>query len=266
MYEFHLDPAWIEILLTAMMGLLFGSFVTLASYRLPREEEGVVLGRSRCPSCRHSLGVRDLVPFFSWAVMRGKCRYCQIAIGWKYPAIELLQASLFLGVYFVLGLSTLSLLLMLLSVCLLLVIIIDFEFLIIPDELNLAMAMMGILYAFLVGHLLEGVLSACGGVLIGLVLRWVFTHWKKIEALGLGDVKFLGVSGLFLGGDLFITFFFMAGVIGLIIAALWQLAGKGRQFPFGPALAFSLYVCVLASEALGALREQVVQLLLSSTL
>ncbi|MDP6954304.1 MAG: prepilin peptidase [Alphaproteobacteria bacterium] len=75
-------------------GLLFGSFAALAGYRLPRGE-GVVGGRSRCPSCDSALGARDLVPVVSWLVLRGRCAVCKMPISPRYPAAELGSAGLF---------------------------------------------------------------------------------------------------------------------------------------------------------------------------
>src|SRR5690348_11004379 len=91
-------PPLFSLLLTAIAGLVFGSFATLVSYRLPREEP-IVAGRSRCPICRMPLGPAALVPVFSWLLGGGKCRYCGAGISARYPLTELAQMALFLAVY-----------------------------------------------------------------------------------------------------------------------------------------------------------------------
>jgi leader peptidase (prepilin peptidase)/N-methyltransferase len=256
-----IEPVWLEHVVVVLTGLLFGSFSTLASYRLVHEEPGIVAGRSRCPSCHHTLGVLDLFPVLSWVVLKAKCRYCGVRVSGKYPLIELAQAAMFYVVYLRYGVSAEALLFAALSVALVVMIVVDFECLIIPDGLNIAIAIIGTIYAFLYRDIGIALAGAAIGVVSGFALRWIFTCWKKVEALGLGDVKFMAAAGVFLGIDLFIAFFFLAGVIGVVTAVLWGFAGRGRQFPFGPALALSLFVCALFPGLQGMLREQVTEIL-----
>ena len=70
------------------LGLLFGSFSSMLRHRLPQRMS--ILGpRSECHRCRHPLGPADLVPLLSWLWLRGRCRYCQAPIPWRYPLDEL---------------------------------------------------------------------------------------------------------------------------------------------------------------------------------
>ena len=78
-------PAWGLALLRAPF---VGSFIGVLITRLPVGAR-VVLARSACTSCDHALGVRDLVPVLSWALLRGRCRHCGASIGLFYPGIEL---------------------------------------------------------------------------------------------------------------------------------------------------------------------------------
>lgn len=90
----------ILVIILFLIGIYFGSFFTLATYRLPKKEN-ITHKHSYCPSCNHKLGVLDLVPIFSYLFLRGKCRYCNKPIGSRYFLFELLT-----GVVFVLfGLS-----------------------------------------------------------------------------------------------------------------------------------------------------------------
>jgi len=79
-------------------------------------------------------------------------------------------------------------------------------------------------------------------------LRWGFFIVKKRESLGMGDVKFLIVSGIFLGPFALLPFIFFAGVFGIVTGTLWHRLGRGQEFPFGPALAASLFLCLTAPE------------------
>src|SRR5687767_8802727 len=87
-------PPGVLPVFAGLLGLIFGSFVTALSYRLPRGIS-IAKGRSACPACGTALTARDLIPVFSWIKQRGQCRTCGTKISWRYPAIEILMAVLF---------------------------------------------------------------------------------------------------------------------------------------------------------------------------
>lgn len=239
-------PIWLEMTFVAALGLVFGSFVTLASYRLPRDEP-VVNGRSRCPSCKTFLGVAALVPLFSWIFQKGKCRYCKKPVSARYPLTELTQAALFLLVYAVYGVSWQSGILVLFTVCLLIMIVVDFEWMIIPDEVQIAMLVLGCIYHAVMGTAFESVLaSAALGLGLGLALHYGYRFLMNKDGLGFGDVKFLLVAGVWLADPLlWPPFLFVSGVWGIVTALVWRVLGKGPRFPFGPALAAALLLSLL---------------------
>ncbi len=70
------------------LGLCFGSFSNALIYRI-KNKESILKGRSHCPRCKHTLGVFDLFPIFSWIFLNGKCRYCKTSISLQYPLVEL---------------------------------------------------------------------------------------------------------------------------------------------------------------------------------
>lgn len=231
-----------------MAGLAFGSFITLVSYRLPRRED-IFRRRSRCPACDTPLGMKDLVPVLSWLTQGGKCRYCESVISPRYPLIELLTGILFAWLYARYGLGAEGLLLALLGVCLLIMITTDMEYGILPDAVQIALVPLAIFYRAATNAdwpdmLLGGAL--CLG--IGLLLHYGYFFLRKCHGLGLGDVKLLAVAGLWLGVLPIVPFLFFAGVLGLLSATLWRIFIGGREFPFGPALAVSLYLCLLFPE------------------
>ena len=235
---------WIAILL-AIIGACFGSFVSLVSYRLPRDED-IIRKPSRCPSCETRLGVKALVPIISWIWSGGKCYYCRIRISIRYPLIELTLAALFVGIYILNGITVASVMLMLFTVCLVTLIVTDLEFGIIPDELHWAMLPTAIVYRRATdaswGEIFFG---AFMGAVVGIGLRVGYKILRGREGLGMGDVKFLIIAGLWIGVMPMLPFLFYAGLIGTLTAILWRLLGRGEVFPFGPALAISLFLCVL---------------------
>ena len=66
-----------------IIGTLFGSFYTLAVYRIPKRQD-ILYTHSYCPNCNHKLGLLDLFPIFSYIFLRGKCRYCKNKIRPRY--------------------------------------------------------------------------------------------------------------------------------------------------------------------------------------
>ncbi len=185
-------------LFTLFCGLVFGSFVTCASYRLPRGED-VALKASRCTRCEAKLGFKDLWPVLSWLISKGQCRHCGTRVSVRYPVIELVTAVLFLLIYSQYGLTAQGILLALMSVALLIMIIVDLEHYIIPDEIHYALLPLGLIWHFVIGtpplDVAEGLLI---GLVIGLTLRYGYRVLRRKEGLGFGDVKFFAVAGLWL--------------------------------------------------------------------
>ena len=87
-------PEGLLVAFAAILGLIFGSFGTVVAYRLPKGES-VVTGRSKCPSCGHTITAVENVPLFSYLFLRGRCRNCGTRISPRYPAIEVATAALF---------------------------------------------------------------------------------------------------------------------------------------------------------------------------
>lgn len=96
------DATWFRLIAGLGTGLILGSFVTMLSYRLPRRLS-IIWPGSHCPVCQTPLKPRDLLPVVSWALQRGKCRYCGAFIGWRYVLIEVFVALASAGVFIIFG-------------------------------------------------------------------------------------------------------------------------------------------------------------------
>lgn len=98
---YSLPPlGWI---LLVVLGLVIGSFLGCAIYRVPR---GLSLRQppSHCPQCHTRLTALDLVPVFSWLCTGQKCRHCGVKVGGFYAFVEALTAALFVLAYMLVGL------------------------------------------------------------------------------------------------------------------------------------------------------------------
>lgn len=94
-----------------IIGTLFGSFFTLATYRIPRHQD-IVKTRSYCPKCKHRLGFFDCFPILSYISTIGRCRYCKKPISIRYPLIEFASGMVFLLIFLIFGLSVRAFILM----------------------------------------------------------------------------------------------------------------------------------------------------------
>ena len=238
------------ILLAGLLGACVGSFLTLATYRLPRDEP-IGLTRSQCPHCGRKLRAWDLLPIVSWAITCGRCRYCKAAVHMRYPLIELACALGTALTAWKFGVTVEALALAGLWWCFVAIVITDLEHTIILDEVQIAGGLFGILYAWVLGRDASEVAGAAGlGLVIGLTLKYGFLYLRNKDGLGLGDVKFLVVVGIWLGSAIaFVPFLFFSGVFGMLTGLSWRALGLGERFPFGPALAAALLLCVMVPAA-----------------
>jgi len=212
--------------LAALLGLVFGSFASAASWRLPKGLS--LLGRSACPHCQTPLRPGDLLPLLSWLLQRGRCRHCGQAISARYPLIEAATALLFLLSWQAgQGDWALAAVLAGLSCCGMIILAADLEERIIPDAVLLPMLALAALLHLLLD---EG--------------YWDGLRTRDIDGIGGGDVKFLGVAGFTFGMAGASGFLVEAGLAGILFGLIWRLAGKGRVFPFAPALV-AVYLAAL---------------------
>ena len=87
-----------------LMGITFGSFYTLAVYRIPKGQD-ITHTHSYCPNCNHKLNILDLIPLFSYIFLGGKCRYCKQKIRPRYFILEAISGLFFVVMAYLMGLS-----------------------------------------------------------------------------------------------------------------------------------------------------------------
>lgn len=87
-----------------MIGIAFGSFYTLAVYRIPKGQD-IVHTHSYCPKCNHKLNIFDLIPIFSYIFLGGKCRYCKQKIRPRYLILEATSGLFFVVMAILMGLG-----------------------------------------------------------------------------------------------------------------------------------------------------------------
>lgn len=233
-----------------VLGAVFGSFLNVVAYRLPRHES-VVKPASHCPRCGMPVRPYDNVPILSWLLLRGRCRSCGEAISPRYPLVEALTAVLCAGAVLAhdaaAGIA--------LSVALILIVVpaalIDYEHRIIPNRLTLLGAIAAIALGTALDPAGEPERLIAGAAAGGFLLAAALAH---PGGMGMGDVKLAGVIGLFLGPAAApaILIALLAGVLlgGVLIARKGLRDGRKTAVPFGPLLALGAIAAVYAGQPL----------------
>lgn len=229
-----------------IFGLITGSFLNVCISRIP-EDASIIFPPSHCPKCKAKLGLFDLVPIFSYLLLRGRCRYCKEKISVRYPIVEALTAALFLLLYLKIGFSVQYLALLIFFILLMVISVIDMEKLVIPDILVLIGIGVGMSYAAYSGTLIESLQGICFSFvfiyLLGAAAKTVF----KKEALGEGDIKLLVMFGANIGIEKTLIAIFGGSILGAVVGVAMILLKKMKEddyIPFAPFLALGAVVSI----------------------
>jgi leader peptidase (prepilin peptidase)/N-methyltransferase len=274
--EVAAEHPWFFPVFVFVLGACIGSFLNVVIYRVP-SGKSIVRPGSTC-GCGQPIAWYDNIPILSWIVLRGRARCCGRPFSVRYPFVELLTGALFLACWLHLPPAA--------AVCgwvfvssLVCAMFIDLDHMIIPDAFTIGLAIEGVILSALVPALhgqhsefyAVDSLRSCAASLVGLIAGSGVVLWialiaeaaLKKEAMGFGDVKFVGAIGAFCGwhGALFSIFGGAAvGTIWIGIAMGWQKVfgkasaaapraetpegepasmGLGVHVPFGPMLAIA---------------------------
>jgi leader peptidase (prepilin peptidase) / N-methyltransferase len=223
-------------------GLIFGSFLNVCIYRLPRDLSVSEPKRSACPHCHSQIAFYDNIPVLSWLILRGRCRHCKEPISPRYLTVEILTALLFLTCYWHFGATLATIKYDALSFLLLGLIFTDAETKLLPDKLTLTGLALGIAFSLFVpvndlasqflsgavhlpvspdlrSHFLSLIDSLLGAV-VGASFIYgagaIYLRARGIEGMGFGDVKLMAMIGAFLGVKLTVFTIFTASIAGSV--------------------------------------------------
>ena len=225
-----------------LLGLCVGSFCNVLIYRIPKGEEFVKTG-SHCMTCGHPLKWYELIPVFSWLAQKGKCRACSVKLSAQYPIVEAVNGGMWLltGILFRGDWVTVALYCGLFSLLMVLSVI-DWRTYTIPNGINLAILILGVIR--LVTDLPNWL-----GYLIGLVAVsgvFLLLHiGTGGNGLGMGDVKLMGAAGLLLGWKSILLAVLVGSLSGALIHSARMKKGAGKKLAFGPYLAGGIWFAAL---------------------
>ena len=275
MPDLTLVPPAFGYVIAGVFGAIIGSFLNVVIHRVPLEES-IVFPNSRCPSCGATIAFYDNIPVLSYMALRGKCRGCSEHISFRYPAVELLTAALFVAIAWHDGFSAALPFDLVFASALLALIFIDAEHMLLPNVITYP----GIVFAvvarlvipFLTGtpHF-DDVPSLAGGALAGMpvwvvslagagigaligggslwLMGWTWEKLRGIEAMGLGDVKMMFMVGAYLGWRLTILTIFVGvatgSIAGVSVMAWKRERNMQMELPFGIFLGLGATVALL---------------------
>src|SRR6059058_947663 len=167
-----------------VLGACVGSFVNVCIYRLPLNLSINQPRRSFCPSCKTQIPWHQNLPLVSWPALRGRCANCGARIAFRYFAVELLTALLFLIIWKAFPWQIAIAYWVFVSL-LIAATFIDFEHFIIPDEITIGGTVAGVIASFIVPELMNtasrgrALLTSALSALLGYVLLWVVLEAGK---------------------------------------------------------------------------------------
>jgi|TARA_Y100000310_G_scaffold313613_1_gene362159 leader peptidase (prepilin peptidase)/N-methyltransferase len=263
--------------IAACLGLLIGSFLNVVAYRLPlmldrewqrqahevlgNEEPNdepptfnLVLPNSHCPICKHEIAPWENIPLLSYLFLRGRCSGCGTAIPIRYPTLEAITAIVTCVVVSHYGLTVLCLLCLLLSWALLAITVIDYDHLIIPDDIVLPFLWLGLIVNLfgMITTLENAIWGAVFGYLSLWCVFWAFKLLTRKDGMGYGDFKLLAMLGGWMGWQALPVIIILSSFGGTLVGLTLILLGRDRYNPisFGPFLAIAGWIALLWGDAI----------------
>ncbi len=250
--------------LVFIFGLCLGSFLNVCIYRLPLKLS-IVRPGSFCPQCKTPIRWYENIPLFSYLFLRGRCRTCQARISLRYPVVEFLTAFVCSVLFSRYGLSPEFYKLVFFFSLIIVLSFIDIDYHAVPMNLLITGIAGGLLFSLYETALVlqnsawtDWLSLPLGRAFSGMIVAMGFTYmfklfadagltaylsWRKkesiegeTESLGLGDVDFLGMVGVFLGWKAAILTFFIAPFCALGYTLFALLFRKSHVLPYVPYL------------------------------
>jgi leader peptidase (prepilin peptidase) / N-methyltransferase len=268
----------IGLIVTAILGLLVGSFLNVVIYRLPKMLErewreqcveflgsdnivaaaklepspkfNLVTPNSTCPTCGHKIKPWENIPLISYLFLRGKCSACKTPISLRYPVIELVTGILSVIAIYTFGVNSTGLACLILTWCLIALTMIDIDTQLLPDNITLPLVWLGLIvnYFGLLTSLESSLIGAIVGYLSLWSIYWLFKLLTGKEGMGYGDFKLLAAFGAWLGWQMLPQIILLSSLVGAVIG-IGMIVIRGRDknipIPFGPYLAMAGWIALM---------------------
>jgi len=257
-----------------LIGACIGSFLNVCIYRLPKDKS-IVKPNSFCPKCETPIKWFDNIPILSWFILGGKCRKCKEKFSFRYPLVEILTAVVFLLLYMKFSITADFFKFGFFFSFLIVISMIDIDYFAIPAYLCFIGIAVGLMFSIwetinlIKGgfYIFEGelpIIIALKNLIFGLGFTYLFKFFAdtglsvylsirkkesiegETEALGLGDVDYMGVAAIFLGSKfLVLSTFFIAPFVAIIYSIYAVIFKKSHLIPYLPYLSIATVISFL---------------------
>lgn len=256
-----------------ILGTCIGSFLNVCIWRLPRGES-LVSPPSHCPKCNYLIQWYDNIPLLSWLALGGKCRKCKTGISPRYFLVELMTGYLFFLVWMKVMMtgqpaSAAVPYFCIVALCIV-TIFVDTEHRIIPNEATYSAMVAGLLFSvfwpelwlphrkWIVPEWIISFMFSFGSMAVCILFMAAVSIFGKIlfkkEAMGWGDVKYIGAVAALIGVPAcFFTLLFgsLTGSLYGIFLMVFRKKKLRSAFPLGPFLAAGTLLWVFFGEIIG---------------
>jgi leader peptidase (prepilin peptidase)/N-methyltransferase len=266
----------------ALLSLAVGSFLNVVIYRLPimmqsawrgqcieflsadssteaealhtkdhaQKPFNLLVPRSACPQCGHQITAMENIPVLSYLWLKGRCSNCKAPISKRYPAIEVLTATVSIIVAWHFGVNWQCFAALFFTWALIAASFIDFDHKLLPDDITLPFLWIGILANLfdLYTDITSSIVGAIAGYLVLWSVYWLFKLLTGKEGMGYGDFKLLAMLGGWMGWQALPGIVLLSSLVGAIIGiSLITLRGRDKNIPipFGPYLAIAGWIYFL---------------------
>lgn len=241
----------VEVIVVMIYGLVIGSFLNVCIYRIPRGES-ISYPSSYCQKCHHPLKPVDLIPVFSYLLLKGKCRYCKSKISSQYIWIEILHSLLYGLTVYHFGLNFNAICICILISFMTVLTLIDIRYMLLPTSIIRIGVIVGIMLKVIEGFMTNDFNSLRIGIIGGVIgygllaiLFWCSIIILKKEGMGYGDVRYLGLIGIYTSWETVLLTLFIASIVGAIYGIIQcYLRKRSEAFPFGPFLSLGTLISI----------------------
>ena len=242
------------------IGAVVGSFLNVVIHRYPRDES-IVFPASHCPRCNAPIRAYDNIPILSYIVLAGRCRSCRAPISPRYPLVELANALFYLAVFQRTGVALAFIPIAAIVSMTIILIFIDAEIQILPNVITYP----GIVVGFVIGALppiaslatSDSLMTSAAGAVIGagflLAVALTYKLIRRIEGMGLGDVKMMAMVGAALGWEGVLEVMLVGSIVGAVIGVPIALRTEKRmryELPFGVFLGYATLIMLFFGHTL----------------
>tara|TARA_B000000532_G_scaffold41079_1_gene30186 strand:- start:66 stop:818 length:753 start_codon:yes stop_codon:yes gene_type:complete len=239
--------------LIAVLGLIFGSFLNVIIYRLPKEES-IVFPGSKCPKCGTPIEWYHNIPVLSFIKLKGKTFCCNQNISLRYPIVELLSMLIWIWSYFHLDGFTNQFFFIIIASCLLSIFFTDLNHFYIPLELNI-LIFISVLTNYLVDNSYDlkfHFYSMISITIYFLVIMLLSSYLLKKETMGYGDIILIAVISFWVGFIDSLLIIFFASLFSIIHWLILRVTSKKKDIilPFGSTIALAALMIFILKNTL----------------